>query len=104
LAPDFDSAGVSILGVSKDSVKSHGKFTTKYDLKIPLGSDPEGAVVERYQSWVEKTLYGRNYMGIDRSTFLIDRDGRIARIWRKVRVPGHAEEVLQAAQQLGAAS
>lgn len=100
LADSFAKAGAAVVGVSKDSVKSHGKFTAKYDLKIPLGSDPEGAVIERYGSWVEKTLYGRQYMGIDRSTFLIGPDGRLVRIWRKVRVAGHAEEVLGAVQAL----
>ena len=99
LAVDFAKAGVAVVGVSKDSVKSHGKFTAKYDLAVPLGSDPEGAVIERYGSWVEKNMYGRAYMGIERSTFLI-KDGRLARIWRKVKVAGHAAEVLKAAQSL----
>jgi peroxiredoxin Q/BCP len=97
LAPEFAKAGATVIGVSKDSLAAHGKFTAKYDLKIPLASDPEGQVIERYGSWVEKSLYGRKYMGIDRSTFLI-RDGRIVKIWRKVKVPGHAEAVLAAAQ------
>jgi peroxiredoxin Q/BCP len=96
LAPEFAKAGATVIGVSKDSLAAHGKFTAKYDLKIPLASDPEGQVIERYGSWVEKSLYGRKYMGIDRSTFLI-RDGRIVKIWRKVKVPGHAEAVLAAA-------
>lgn len=96
LAPEFAKAGVTVLGVSKDSVASHGKFARKYDLAVKLGSDPEGAVIERYGSWVEKSLYGRKYMGIDRSTFLI-RDGKIVKIWRKVRVPNHAQQVLAAA-------
>jgi peroxiredoxin Q/BCP len=95
LAPEFAKAGATVLGVSKDSLKSHQKFAGKYDLGVALGSDPEGQVIERYGSWVEKSLYGRKYMGIDRSTFLI-RDGRIARIWRKVKVPGHAQQVLDA--------
>ena len=99
LAPQFAEAGATVLGVSKDSLASHRKFQAKYDLAVRLGSDPEGAVIERYGSWVEKTLYGRKYMGIDRSTFLI-RDGRIRRIWRKVKVPGHAEAVLEAARNL----
>ncbi|MDO8294884.1 MAG: peroxiredoxin [Caulobacter sp.] len=99
LAAEFARAGVSLIGVSKDSVASHAKFTAKYDLAVPLGSDPEGAVIERYGSWVEKNMYGRKYMGIERSTFLI-QDGRLARIWRKVKVPGHAAEVLKAAQSL----
>lgn len=100
LAADFAKAGVALLGVSKDSVASHAKFTAKYDLAVPLASDPEGAMIEAYGSWVEKNMYGRKYMGIERSTFLIDRTGKLARIWRKVKVPGHAAEVLQAAQAL----
>lgn len=99
LAGEFAKAGVSLVGVSKDSVASHAKFTAKYDLTVPLGSDPEGAVIERYGSWVEKNMYGRKYMGIERSTFLI-QDGKLARIWRRVKVPGHAAEVLKAAQSL----
>lgn len=100
LASDFAKAGVALLGVSKDSVASHAKFTAKYDLAVPLASDPEGAMIEAYGSWVEKNMYGRKYMGIERSTFLIGADGKLARIWRKVRVPGHAAEVLKAAQSL----
>ena len=100
LAADFAKAGVALLGVSKDSLASHAKFTAKYDLAVPLASDPEGAMIEAYGSWVEKNMYGRKYMGIERSTFLIDADGKLARIWRKVKVPGHAAEVLQAAQAL----
>ena len=96
----FAAAGASVLGVSKDSVASHAKFAAKHDLKVQLGSDPSGAVVEAYGAWVEKSMYGRKYMGIDRSTFLIGADGKLARIWRKVRVPGHAAEVLRAAQSL----
>src|SRR5690606_484102 len=92
LAPEFAEAGATVIGVSKDSVKSHEKFAAKHGLAVTLGSDPEGAVIERYGSWVEKSLYGRKYMGIDRSTFLI-RDGRIVRIWRKVKVPNHAQQV-----------
>ncbi len=95
LAPEFAKAGATVIGVSKDSLAAHQKFTAKYGLGIALASDPEGQVVERYGSWVEKSLYGRKYMGIDRSTFLI-RDGQIAKIWRKVKVPGHAEAVLAA--------
>ena len=96
LALDFAKAGVTVIGVSKDSVASHRKFATKYDLGVKLGSDPEGKVIERYGSWVEKSLYGRKYMGIDRATFLVDRDGQIRRIWRKVKVAGHAQQVLDA--------
>jgi peroxiredoxin Q/BCP len=100
LAAEFAKAGVALLGVSKDSVASHAKFTAKYDLAVPLASDPEGAMIEAYGSWVEKNMYGRKYMGIERSTFLVDASGKLARIWRKVRVPGHAAEVLKAAQTL----
>lgn len=99
LGPQFAKAGVSVIGISKDSIASHRKFTAKYDLGVKLGSDPQGEVIERYGSWVEKSLYGRKYMGIDRSTFLI-KDGKLAKIWRKVRVPGHPETVLAAAQGL----
>ena len=95
LAPEFAKAGLAGVGASKDSVKSHQKFAAKYGLAIPLGADPEGKVVEAFESWVPKKLYGREYMGIDRSTFLI-RDGVIARIWRKVKVDGHAQAVLDA--------
>ena len=99
-AADFAKAGAAVVGVSKDSVASHEKFKTKYDLGVQLGSDPEGTVVARYGSWVEKSMYGRKYMCIDRSTFLIDKDGKVRRIWRKVKVPGHAAEVLKAVQSL----
>ena len=95
LAADFAKAGAAVIGVSKDTVEKHRKFSAKYDLGVTLGSDPDGAVIERYGSWVEKTLYGRNYMGIDRSTFLI-RDGVVRRVWRKVKVAGHAQQVLDA--------
>jgi peroxiredoxin Q/BCP len=100
-ADDFRKAGAVVVGVSKDSAKSHGKFRQKYDLKVELGADPEGAIVERYGVWVEKSMYGRHYMGIERATFLIDREGVIRRVWRKVKVAGHVAEVLAAAQALG---
>lgn len=99
LTADFAKAGAQVLGVSKDSVASHGKFAKKYDLAVTLGSDPTGEMVERYGSWVEKSLYGRKYMGIDRSTFLI-HDGKIVKVWRKVKVPNHAQQVLEAAKAL----
>lgn len=101
LAGDFDKAGAAILGVSKDPPAKHGKFIAKYDLKVPLATDADGSVTEAFGTWIEKSMYGRKYMGIDRATFLIGKDGRIARIWRKVKVPGHAEEVLAAARALG---
>jgi peroxiredoxin Q/BCP len=95
-AADFAAAGAVVVGVSKDSVKSHDKFKAKYGLDLTLGSDPDGAMVEAYGVWVEKSMYGRKYMGIDRSTYVIDGEGRISRLWRKVKVPGHVEEVLAA--------
>ena len=100
LAPEFEKAGTWILGVSKDDAKAHAKFTGKYDLKIPLATDRDGSACEAFGTWVEKSMYGRKYMGIDRATFLIDGDGVIQRIWRKVKVPGHAEAVLAAARDL----
>ena len=101
LAGEFAAADTVVIGVSKDTVARHARFRAKYDLVVRLASDPDGGVIERYGSWVEKSLYGRKYMGIDRSTFLIGRDGRVAQIWRKVKVPGHAEAVLAAAKALG---
>ncbi|MFN9357203.1 MAG: peroxiredoxin [Alphaproteobacteria bacterium] len=100
LLPKFSRLGVQVVGVSKDSVESHAKFKAKHDLSVVLASDPDGKVVQSYGCWVEKSLYGRKYMGIDRSTVLIDPKGKIARIWRKVKVPGHAEEVLAAAKAM----
>jgi peroxiredoxin Q/BCP len=96
----FDALGVEIMGVSRDSAESHAKFRTKHKLKIALGSDPEKHLAETYGVWVEKSLYGRNYMGVDRATFLVDGKGVIRHIWRKVRVPGHVEAVLIAAKSL----
>ena len=98
---ELAAAGVAVVGVSKDKVAALDKFAAKYALAFPLASDPEGAVVEAYGAWVEKSMYGKSYMGIDRSTVLVDKDGRVARIWRKVKVPGHAAEVLAAARVLG---
>jgi peroxiredoxin Q/BCP len=100
LAPEFEKAGTWILGVSRDDPKKHQKFTEKYELKVGLASDMDGSVCEAFGTWGEKSLYGRKYMGIERATFLIDRDGTIARVWRKVKVPGHADEVLAAARDL----
>jgi peroxiredoxin Q/BCP len=98
--PEFDKAGAVVIGVSKDTVAKHARFRAKYGLTIALGSDVEGKVVEAYDSWVEKSLYGRKYMGIDRSTFLIDGQGVLRQIWRKVKVPGHAHAVLDAVRAL----
>jgi len=92
----FEAAGAVVVGLSKDSVKKHDKFVEKYDLGVILVSDEDGAVCEAYGTWVEKSMYGRKYMGIDRSTFLIGGDGKVIREWRKVKVPGHVDEVLAA--------
>ena len=100
LADDFAAAGAVVIGLSKDSVKRHDKFKAKYDLKVILASDESGATVEALGAWVEKSLYGRKYMGIDRSTFLIDGEGMVRQVWRKVKVPGHAEQVLKAVRAL----
>ncbi|WP_323761389.1 peroxiredoxin [Maricaulis sp.] len=97
----FGDAGAVIIGLSKDSVKRHDNFKAKHGLEVSLVSDPEASVIEAYGSWVLKKLYGREYMGIDRSTFLIDREGRLARIWHKVKVKGHVDDVLEAVRALG---
>jgi len=100
LAADFAAAGAHIIGISKDSLASHAKFQTKYDLKVDLGSDVEGGVCEAFGTWVEKSMYGRSYMGIERSTFLIGADGTVLKVWPKVKVKGHAEDVLAAVKAL----
>ncbi|QRG05595.1 peroxiredoxin [Xanthobacter dioxanivorans] len=96
----FAAADTDILGVSADAVKAQDKFKTKYDLDFPLGSDPEKAMLEAYGVWVEKSMYGKTHMGIERATLLIGRDGKVAHTWPKVKVEGHAEAVLKAAQEL----
>lgn len=96
---DLSGIGVEVVGVSKDAMKPIERFAEKYGLTFPLASDP-GGIVEAYGAWVEKSMYGKTYMGIDRSTVLVDRAGRIARIWRKVKVPGHAAMVLDAMKAL----
>ena len=96
----FDAVGAVVIGVSPDSAASHDRFKTKHQLKVALAADPERSAIEAYGVWKEKSMYGRTYFGVERSTFLIGRDGRIARVWRKVKVPKHAEEVLKAAQGL----
>ncbi len=101
LADAFAAADVLVVGVSKDPPAKHAKFTAKHELKIQLVSDMDGDVCDAWGTWIEKSLYGRQYMGIDRATFLIDRDGRIHQVWRKVKVKGHAEIVLEAAKALG---
>jgi peroxiredoxin Q/BCP len=97
---DFEAAKTAVVGISKDSVKSHERFCKKHNLGMPLLSDEAGVVVERFGVWVEKSRYGRHFMGIDRSTFLVDADGIVSRVWRKVSVPDHVDEVLAAAQAL----
>ena len=100
----FRELGLEVIGISRDPLDSHSRFRKKHGLTIPLASDLDGQVCAAFGVWVEKNMYGKTYMGIDRSTFLIDADGRIARVWRKVKVPGHAEEVLEAARGLVAAA
>jgi thioredoxin-dependent peroxiredoxin len=100
LAPEFHKAGAEVIGISPDSVESHRKFRKKHGLEVQLAADTDKAVATAYGVWVEKSMYGRKYMGVERSTFLIDKKGRIARSWRKVKVPGHAAEVLAAAKAL----
>ena len=103
LAPEFDRAGVKVVGVSRDPMKSHDKFIGKYGLSVPLASDEDGRISDGFGTWVQKSMYGRKYMGMERATYLIGADGRIRRAWRKVKVPGHAQEVLDAAKELAAA-
>lgn len=100
LRKEFADCGAELIGVSPDSAKRHDNFKRKYDLDFPLLADEAQALASAYGIWVEKSMYGRKYMGIERSTFLIDAQGRLARIWRKVKVEGHAEEVLAAARAL----
>ena len=100
LKPDFAAIGATVIGISPDSAKSHDKFAAKHALAIDLAADEDKAVLEAYGVWQEKSMYGRKYMGVVRSTFLIGPDGRIAAVWRKVNVPGHAEAVLEAAKAL----
>lgn len=101
LQPHFAAQDTIILGVSKDTIEKHQKFCHKHSLRIPLLSDEEGSVCEAYDCWVEKNMYGKKYMGIQRDTFLINREGKIAKIWRKVKVSGHAQAVLDASKELG---
>jgi peroxiredoxin Q/BCP len=100
LRDEFAASGAVVFGISKDPVKKHDKFVAKYDLSIPLLSDEDSDVCERYGTWVEKNMYGKKYMGIERTTALIDGAGNLAEIWRKVKVPGHAEAVLEAVRAL----
>jgi peroxiredoxin Q/BCP len=100
LKADFEAAGAVVIGVSPDSVESHAKFAAKHELDVMLLSDESKEMLEAYGVWAEKSMYGRKYMGVERTTFLIDGKGRIARVWNKVKVPGHAAEVLEAARAL----
>lgn len=97
---DFRKAGAEIIGISPDNAASHDKFRDKHGLSITLLADEDKKAIEAYGVWVEKKMYGRSYMGVDRSTFLIGKDGKIARIWRKVKIPGHVDEVLEAVKAL----
>ncbi len=100
LGAEFEAADAVVVGVSKDSVAKHDKFVAKHDLGVALVSDEASDVCESYDVWKEKSMYGKKYMGIERSTFLIDGDGKVARVWEKVKVPGHAEAVLEAVRAL----
>ena len=100
LLPDFEALGVQIIGVSKDSLKSHANFKTKKELKVILASDEDADACEKFGVWVEKNMYGKKYMGIERSTFLILADGTLAETWRKVKVKGHADAVLAATREI----
>jgi peroxiredoxin Q/BCP len=102
LAADFEKAGAAVYGISPDSVASHDKFRCKHDLAVRLLADEEKSVATAYGVWVEKSMYGKKYMGVERSTFLIDGKGKLAAVWRKVSVPGHAEDVLAAVKALKA--
>lgn len=104
LGPDFAQAGVAVFGVSPDGVTSHGKFRDKHALTVPLLSDESKALVTAFGVWVEKSMYGKIYMGVERATALVDAEARVARVWPKVKVPGHAAEVLEAARALAGAA
>ena len=103
LAPEFAGSGVRVVGVSRDPMARHEKFIGKYGLAVPLASDEDGRISEAFGTWVQKSMYGRKYMGMERATFLIGADGRVVREWRKVKVPGHAAEVLAAAKEAASA-
>lgn len=100
LKPQFDALDAVLIGMSPDSVKKHDRFKAKHDLDVALASDEEKQVLQAWGVWVEKSMYGRKYMGVERTTALIDRQGKVARLWNKVKVPGHAAEVLEAAKAL----
>ena len=103
LASEFAKAGATVIGVSRDPMKSHEKFIGKYSLAVPLVSDEDGRISDAFGTWVQKSMYGRKYMGMERATYLIGADGRVLKAWRKVKVPGHAAEVLNAARELARA-
>jgi peroxiredoxin Q/BCP len=100
LLPEFEALGAAVLGVSRDNAIKHQKFITKYDLTVPLATDTEDKAMQAFGVWVEKQLYGKKYMGIDRSTFLFDAEGKLFRSWRRVRVPGHAIDVLESVREM----
>ena len=100
LADDFAAAGAMVVGVSRDDMKKHDKFIAKYDLRVPLASDADGAISDAFGTWVQKSMYGRKYMGMERSTFLIDAGGRVVKAWRKIKVPGHAQATLEEVRAL----
>ena len=100
LLPEFEKAGASVIGISPDTAAKHDKFVKKYGLSVVLAADEDNTVANLYGVWKEKSMYGKSYMGIERSTFLIGPDGRIAKVWPKVKVDGHAEDVLQGVQNL----
>ena len=103
LLPEFEKLGVTIIGISPDSIAAHDKFIAKHGLGVRLAADEGSEVADKYGVWVEKSMYGRKYMGVERTTFLIDAKGKVAKAWRKVKVPGHAEAVLAAAGELARA-
>ena len=100
MAADYAAAGVKVLGVSRDPMNKHEKFIDKYGLSVPLVSDEDGRISDAFGTWVQKSMYGRKYMGMERATFLIGGDGRVLKAWRKVKVPNHARDVLAAAREL----
>ena len=101
LAGDFENAGAMVVGVSRDPMDKHRKFIGKYDLSVPLASDEDGRISDAFGTWVQKSMYGRKYMGMERSTFLIGADGKVLEAWRKVKVPGHAQQVLDSVREHG---
>jgi peroxiredoxin Q/BCP len=103
LAPEFAKAGVEVIGISRDPMKKHKKFISKYSLAVPLISDEDGRISDAFGTWVQKSMYGRKYMGMERATYLVGADGRVLKVWRKVKVPKHADEVLKVARDFAPA-